>query len=72
MAILTGSSKIKSAIFISGKGSNLKSLIKFSKTTKSPISIILIISSNHKAEGLKYGKMFKIKKRVLNFEKKKI
>ncbi len=71
MAILTGSSKIKSAIFISGKGSNLKSLIKFTKTTKSPISIVLIISSNLKAKGLKYGKIFKIKKKVFDFENKK-
>ena len=60
MAILTGSSKIKSAIFISGKGSNLKSLIKFTKTKKSPISIEFIISNNLKAKGLKYGKIFKI------------
>jgi len=71
MAILTGSSKIKSAIFISGKGSNLKSLIKFTKTRKSPISIVLIISSNLKAKGLKYGKIFKIKKKVFDFENKK-
>ena len=45
--------KIKTAVFISGTGSNLKSLIKFSKTRKSPISIDLIISNNLKAAGLK-------------------
>ena len=39
MDLLTGSKKIKTAVFISGNGSNLKSLIKFSKTKKSPISI---------------------------------
>ena len=71
MAILTGTSKIKSAIFISGKGSNLKSLIKFTKTKKSPISIELIISNNLKAKGLRYGKMFKIKKKVFDFENNK-
>ena len=71
MAISTGSNKIKSAVFISGKGSNLKSLIKFTETTKSPISIKLIISSNLKAKGLKYGKIFKIKKKVFNFENKR-
>ena len=71
MVILTGSNKIKTAVFISGKGSNLKSLIKFTKTIKSPISIELIISNNLKAKGLKYGKIFKIKKKVFNFENKK-
>ena len=71
MAILTGTNKIKTAVFISGKGSNLKSLIKFTKKTKSPISIELIISNNLKAKGLKYGKIFKIKKKVFNFENKK-
>ena len=70
MATLTGSKKIKTAVFISGKGSNLKNLIKFSKTKKSPISIDLIISDNFKAKGLVFGKMFKIKKKVFNFQNK--
>ena len=34
MAQSTGSKKIKTAVFISGKGSNLHSLIKFSKLKK--------------------------------------
>ena len=66
----TGYKKIKTAVFISGTGSNLKSLIKFSKTKKSPISIDLIISNNSKAKGLKHGKLNKIKKKVFNFKKK--
>ena len=70
MEKLTGYKKVKTAVFISGNGSNLKSLIKFSKTKKSPISISLIISNNSKAEGLKFGKINKIKKRVFNFKKK--
>tara|TARA_Y100001936_G_scaffold10665_1_gene9459 strand:+ start:57 stop:638 length:582 start_codon:yes stop_codon:yes gene_type:complete len=72
MAILTGINKVKTAVFISGNGSNLKSLIKFSLTNKSPISIRLIISNNSKAKGLSYGKIFKIKKRVINFRNTKI
>ena len=68
MVQLTGYSKIKTAVFISGTGSNLKSLIKFSKTYKSPISIELIISSNSKAKGLDYSKIYKIKKKILNFK----
>ena len=70
MVKLTGYKKIKAAVFISGTGSNLKSLIKFSKKKISPISIDLIISNNPKAKGLKLGKINKIKKKVINFKKK--
>ena len=72
MVKLTGYKKIKTAVFISGKGSNLKSLIKFSKTRKSPITINLIITNNPKAKGLKLGKINKIKKKSFNFKKKNI
>jgi len=65
----TGYKIVKTAIFISGTGSNLKSLIKFSKTNQSPISIDLIVSDNPKAVGLKYGKIFKIRKKIFNFGK---
>jgi phosphoribosylglycinamide formyltransferase-1 len=68
MALSTGSKKVKTAIFISGTGSNLKSLIKFSKHKKSPIIISMIISNNSKAKGLKYSKIYKIKKKVFDFK----
>ena len=68
MALSTGSNKIKTAIFISGKGSNLKSLIKFSKLKKSPIIIKMIVSDNSKAKGLRYSKIYKIKKKVFDFK----
>ena len=70
MALSTGYNRLRTAVFISGTGSNLKSLIKFSKSKKSPISINLIISNNPKAKGLNYAKKFKIKKKVLNFKNK--
>ena len=70
MVKLTGYKKVKAAVFISGNGSNLKSLIKFSKKKKSPISIDLIISNNPKAKGLKLGKINKIKRKVYNFQRK--
>ena len=66
----TGYKVVKTAVFISGTGSNLKSLIKFSKTKRSPISIDLIVSNNSKAKGLKYGKIFKIRKKIFNFNKR--
>jgi len=65
MALLTGSNKIKTAVFISGTGSNLKSLIKFSKLKKSPIIIEMIISNNAKSKGLQYANIIKLKKKYL-------
>ena len=72
MAILIGLNKVRTAVFISGSGSNLKSLIKFSKTRRSPISVDLIISNNSKAKGLNYAKIFKIKKKVYKFNNKSL
>ena len=72
MGLSTGYSKIRTAVFISGTGSNLKSLIKFSKTNKSPISIEFVISNNSKARGLNYAKIYNIKKKVLNFKNKNL
>ena len=66
----TGTKKIKCAVFISGTGSNLKSLIQFTKKKNSPISIELIISDNPKAKGLKFGKNFKILNKVFNYKNK--
>jgi len=66
----TGFNKIRTAVFISGTGSNLKSLIKFSKLKKSPILINIIISNNPKSKGLNLGKIFKIKKKIFDFKRK--
>ena len=68
MAQSTGSKKIKTAVFISGTGSNLQSLIKFSKLKKSPISIEMIVSNNAKSKGLAFCKIYKIKKKIFNFK----
>ncbi len=68
MEKLAGSKKIKTAVFISGTGSNLKNLIKFSKQKNSPIEISLIVSNRKKAKGLKYALQNKIKKKVFNFK----
>tara|TARA_B100001121_G_scaffold77643_1_gene68839 strand:+ start:214 stop:795 length:582 start_codon:yes stop_codon:yes gene_type:complete len=72
MVLSTGCNKIKTAVFISGTGSNLRSLIKFSKTKKSPMSIDFVISNNSKAKGLDYAKKYNVKKKVLNFKNKKL
>jgi formyltetrahydrofolate-dependent phosphoribosylglycinamide formyltransferase len=72
MEKLIGHKKVKTAVFISGTGSNLKNLIKFSKNNKSPISIDLISSNTDKAIGLKYAEQFNIKKKIFNFNKTEI
>ena len=72
MVKLIGLKKIRTAVFISGTGSNLKNLIKFSLKKVSPIEVNLIISNNIKAKGLKFAKLYKIKKKVYNYDKIKI
>jgi phosphoribosylglycinamide formyltransferase-1 len=69
---LTGLKKIKTAVFISGTGSNLKNLIKFNKIKNSPISIDLIFSDTTKAKGLRFSNQFNIKKYVSSFNNPKI
>ena len=68
MIKFTGLSKINTAIFISGSGSNFKNLIKFSLFKKSPIKITLLVSSNSQAKGLEYAKKYKIKKKIFKFK----
>ena len=58
------------SVFISGRGTNLKSLINFSKEKNSPIKIVLIISNNKKAKGLDFAKKNKIKFLIINYKKK--
>ena len=70
MKKLIGCKKTKIAVFISGKGSNLKNLIKFSKLASYPFTINLIISNTSKAKGLKYSKQFNIKKKIINYDNK--
>ena len=72
MVKLIGPKKVRTAVFISGTGSNLKSLIKFSLKKVSPIEVNLIISNNVKAKGLKFAKLYKIKKKVYNYNEKKV
>ena len=71
MKKLIGIKKTKTAVFISGKGSNLENLIKFSKKKISPISINLIISNTSYAKGLKYSKKYNIQKKIIFFKNRK-
>ena len=68
MKKLVGPSKIETSVFISGTGSNLKNLIKFSLKKKSPILIRSVISNNNKAKGLTFAKKNKIKTKIYKFK----
>ena len=63
-----GLNKIDTAVFISGNGSNLKNLIEFSFSKKSPISVDFVVSDNSKAKGLNFSKKFKIKRKIYSFK----
>ena len=68
MEKLTGK-KIDTAIFISGSGSNLNSIIKNSLKKNFPIKISLVISNNKNAYGINYAKNNKIKFKIINSKK---
>jgi formyltetrahydrofolate-dependent phosphoribosylglycinamide formyltransferase len=70
MAKFIGKSKLNAAVFISGRGSNLKSLINFTKKKLSPIKIVLIVSNNKEAQGLNYAKINNIKNIVVIYKNK--
>ena len=65
------SGKKNTAVLISGRGSNLRSLIKYSKTKKSLIRIVLVISDNFSARGLNYANKFNINNIVIKYSDRK-
>ena len=71
MVKLIGVNKINTSVFISGRGTNLKNLIKFSKKKNSPIKINIVISNNKKAYGIRYAKKNGIKFKIIDFSKKR-
>ena len=71
MIKLSGFNRIKTSVFISGEGSNLKNLFKFSFKKKSLIEIVFVVSNESKARGLIFAKKKNIKNKVFNFINKK-
>ena len=53
-------SKVKTCVFISGNGSNLRSIIKSSRDYHFPIKVELVISNNIKANGLNFARIYGI------------
>jgi formyltetrahydrofolate-dependent phosphoribosylglycinamide formyltransferase len=70
MEKLNGKKKLRVSVFISGRGTNLKSLINFSKRKSSPIKIGLIITNNKNAKGIYFAKKNKIKSLFINYKNK--
>ena len=65
------SGKKNTAILISGRGSNLRSLVRYSKTKKSLIRIVLVVSNNLNAKGLDYADRSKINNVVIKYSNRK-
>ena len=65
------SGKKNTAVLISGRGSNLRSLVKYSKTKKSLIKIVLVVSNNFSAKGLNYANKFNINNIVIKYSNRK-
>ena len=71
MEKLNGKKKLNVSVLISGRGTNLKSLINFSKTKNSRINICLVISDNKNAKGLNFAIKNNIKYLIINYKNKK-
>ena len=71
MEKLNGKKKYNVSVLISGRGTNLKSLINFSKTKNSRINICLVITNNKNAKGLNFAIKNNIKYLILNYKNKK-
>ena len=71
MALSTGSRKIKTAVFISGRGSNMESILKAIKKKKIPINPAVVISNKPNAKGLQIAKKMGIQTEVIDSSKYK-
>ncbi len=61
--------KKKACIFISGSGTNLRSIIKNTRDYNFPINIKLIISNKKNAKGIGYAKKYSIPYKIISNKK---
>ena len=61
----------RACVFISGSGTNLRSIIKNSRDYNFPINISLVVSNNKYAKGIFYAKKFSIPYICINSKKQK-
>ena len=67
MKKLNGKLKNNIAVFISGRGSNLKSIIKYSLKKEKYFNVKIVISNKKKAKGLLIANKNNIKNYYINF-----
>ena len=60
----------KACVFISGTGTNLRALIKSSRSYNFPVNISCVVASDKKAKGLNFAKIYKIPYYILNLNNK--
>ena len=70
MEKLNGKKKLRVAVFISGRGTNFKSIFNFSKNKNSPIKVALLITNNKNAKGIYFAKKNKVKFLYINYKNK--
>ena len=58
--------KVKVAILISGRGSNMKALVKACEDVEFPAEIVLVLSNKIDAAGLEFAREKKIPTAVIN------
>ena len=63
--------KKNTCVFISGYGSNLKSLINSSRNQNFPIKISLVVSNNQDAKGILHAKRNSIPYLIINTNKRR-
>ena len=63
--------KKNACVFISGSGTNLKSIIKSTRDYNFPINIKLVISNKKDAKGLNYAKKYSIPYWTISYNKEK-
>ena len=63
--------KKRACVFISGSGTNLRSIIKNSREYNFPINIKLVISNQKHADGINFAKKFSIPHVILNYKRTK-
>ena len=63
--------KINCAVFISGRGTNLKSIFRYSKKRGSRINLKLVISNRSEALGINFAKNNKIDCKIINYKNTK-
>ena len=63
--------KKRACVFISGSGTNLKSIIKNTRDYNFPIKICLVVSNNKNAGGIIFAKKYSIPYQIITNKKHK-